>query len=607
MRHTALLILLTLVSSFCFGQNPSSSESPTLAPITINVNDIDASTDLMPYIHYLGKTDGFDRNAYRIQQIKDQVAMRFPKKRTSDRSSVRGGAPPQILDTFGGLNNPLGIPLDNHLAVNNNGQMVAVANFNFVVYEGDELKKALSLIQLTRPLRLPAFRYDPRVIYDPASDRFIMAILHGSSRDQTDIILAFSQTNDPTGDWNFYLLDGNPFDQTIFSDYPMLSVTTDGFYLTINAVDDELSWQEGFVETYIWKMDKFQGYNGDSLTPQLINEIKWNDKPIRNLCPVNSGDEKVLDKAYFMSNRNFDVQNDTLFLVELDDNNDVSVRAIITDTPYGVPPNADQGTNDLQTNDARVLDAFLQDGHIQWVGNCVNPDNGLAAFYHGIIEDVETSTTATGTIISDGDLELGYPDLCYMGTAPGDRHSLIVTSHVSLDRFPGISALEYNGLEYSPLATLKEGENVITELGGGVERWGDYAGNQRVYNAPGQAWVNASYGRETREYGVWIGHLLRSDLNVSTDGEAQEISSNMWPNPSTDFIQLEFTPPSAEEIDLSIYNLQGQRVRTISQFSPKKDGKIRIGFNINALPQGQYIVQGVQEGQTIIRRSFIRS
>ena len=546
MRLYFLSLLTLCLSQPIFGQSHTIN---ALGPYTINVGELETEDDYFPYIHYLGVPDGNGRAQYRLAEIKKEVEATFPKQRTNTLE-LRGGAPPQILDTFAGIPGSLGIPLDNHLAVSNDGHVVAVANFNLVVYKDGELLKASSLIRLTRHLQLPAFRFDPRIIYDPVEDRFCLTMLHGTNRDQTDIIMAFSQTSDPTGDWNFYIVPGNPFNQTIFSDYPMLSLTPDHLYLTINAVDDELSWQEGFVETYIWQMDKFQGYAGDSLTPTLINEIKWNDKPIRNLCPITSGDENLPTTPYFLSNRNFDIQNDTVFLVKYE-NDEITVRPIIVDTPYGVPPNADQGSNDLQTNDARILDAFVQDGHVQFVGNCVNPDNGLAAFYHGIIEDIEQSNTATGQIITDGDNELGYPDISYAGTGPGDRHSLIVVSHVALDRFPGISVLEYNGLEHSPLQSLKEGSNYITRLGGQVERWGDYSGNQRIYNQPGVAWVNSSIGRISREYGIWIGHIARSDINVATkDVKDPVVDSKVWPNPAFEWATIEFTPPSRDDVRL---------------------------------------------------------
>ena len=92
---------------------------------------------------------------------------------------------------------------------------------------------------------------------------------------------------------------------------------------------------------------------------------------------------------FFLSNRNFDVINDTLFIARMI-NDDVTVTPVILDTPYGVPPNARQLDTDinnpesgLQTNDARVLGGILFEDEIQFVANTNDPQTGFSAIYHG--------------------------------------------------------------------------------------------------------------------------------------------------------------------------------------------------------------------------------
>ena len=118
------------------------------------------------------------------------------------------------------------------------------------------------------------------------------------------------------------------------------------------------------------------------------------------------------------------------------------------------------------------LDAYLEEDHIQFVANTVDPNSGLAVVYHGIIDDVNAPSGVRGKILTYGDHELGYPDISYAGTIDGDQHSFIVASHVSTTRFPGHSVLEFDGTEYSPWVTLAEGETHIARIGGIVQRWG---------------------------------------------------------------------------------------------------------------------------------------
>ncbi|MDX1684963.1 MAG: T9SS type A sorting domain-containing protein, partial [Saprospiraceae bacterium] len=419
-------------------------------------------------------------------------------------------------------------------------------------------------------------------------------MLHSSDRDRTLILVGFSETSDPNGNWHFYTIDGNPFDINIFSDYPMVAITKDKFYFTVNAVDVDSTWQDGFVETYIWEIDKFSGYNGDSLEAVMYNEILFGGQPIRNLCPITPANEGLLDKQYFLSNRNFAVENDTFFLVTLD-NGLVDVRTLIADTPYGVPPNAVQNNSlTLQTNDARVLDAFYLDGKVQFVNNCVNPVNGFASIYHGRIADIENSNSVSGDVIAYGDLELGYPDISYAGVQPGEDHSIIVVSHVGEGRFPGISALEYDGSTYSELVTLHEGTGVINQIGGSLQRWGDYSGNQRIYNLPGACWTVSSFGRSNREYGVGINELSRSDINVSSR-DVQHIPHKIYPNPVSDWVEIEFEIPSRSLITINLFDLRGQGIREIVTTTPKKTGQATFRFATDHLSSGTYIISASSE------------
>ena len=488
MRLLLSALILLVVLNLTFGQRLTSVVQKSA---TTNVADVQA--DLFPGVIYHEVPDGHARSRSVLAEIKDEVAKRYPRIPNVTQNTLRGSSGPQVLNGVRGLLGSLGIPLDNHLAVSNDGMVATVANFHLANYDKDgNYIKAVSLIQLTRDLRLPDFRFDPRIIYDPVSDKFLLVMLHSTDKDRNSIIVAFSESNDPNGNWHLYVIDGNPFDINVFSDYPMLSITNDNLYITVNAVDVDSTWQAGFVESYIWEIGKSEGHQGEAITTTMYNEIHYNDKPIRNLCPITTGDENLLDVQYFLSNRNFDLENDTIFLIKLE-NGTISTSVLKADTPYGVPPNAVQNQNlNLQTNDARILDAYLQDGHVQFVGNCVNPANGFAVIYHGLIEDIGSSSTVQGNVLAYGDLELGYPDISYAGTNTGDRRSIIVTSHVGEGRFPGVSALEFDGSDFSDLVTLHEGEGYITRIGGSLQRWGDYSGNQRKYDQPGVCWTVSS-------------------------------------------------------------------------------------------------------------------
>lgn len=395
-----------------------------------------------------------------------------------------------------------GIPSDNTVAVSNDGIVLTAMNSVLHAYDlnNDTLYFEESIIFL-RPF-VEGFSsssyYDPKLFYDPGSDRFILVFLKDFDPDNSEVIICFSSSSDPNDPWHIYNLPGNPLDNNRWTDFPAIAVTDDKLYFTANLIIPDVSWQVGFDGSIIWEMDKLAGYQGaNDISATLYHDIKYNGGFIRNLHPV-QGAEGIADELFLLSNRNFDIENDTIFMVNLFDDQ-LSVDPVITDVPYGVPPNARQfdtdltdTTSGLQTNDARVLGAYLHEDVIHYVANTMNPETGFSGIYHGIIHDVYHTPNIQGKIIGDSIKDYGYPNIAWSGNEPCDQESIIGFNFSSFDHYPGVAALYYdNDGNYSPVKTLKDGYNFVDRLPTGYERWGDYFGLQRKYNEPG---IVSSFG-----------------------------------------------------------------------------------------------------------------
>jgi hypothetical protein len=79
---------------------------------------------------------------------------------------------------------------------------------------------------------------DPRVIYDPLSQRWFASMVDfdaNASSDPTleanDFLLAVSATSDPTGVWKGFLFQADP-DNGYFADFPTLGVDSNGVYMS---------------------------------------------------------------------------------------------------------------------------------------------------------------------------------------------------------------------------------------------------------------------------------------------------------------------------------------------------------------------------------------
>lgn len=578
------------------------------------VNFASVGPDFSPDVAYLEAppVDGPWFKRYLAQQ-KAESAKRFPRK--ENVAKTRGLAlPPVLLIDWIGNTSSGSTPLDNHLAVSDGDQIVSVINQHVAIKDplGDWIGAA-TLKNFFLPLSLTENKYDPRVLYDPEHDRFILFALNGYASSESWVILGFSQTNDADGDWNLYKFQGNPFGNGTWTDFPMIALTNKEVFLTSNSIKDGQSWQAGFFGTLIWQIDKEKGYNGEPLDVKMWSDIEFGGKPIRNLCPVKSATGETTDRIYFLSDRNFDIQNDTFFILELngtqnDPNLDLNIDFRTSSQAYGVPPPAVQPLDSLATNDGRVLDAFWLDDQIQFVGNCIDTASGRAAIYHGIIDNLSTTKDVSGYIVTGGPDDIGYPSIAYVGTEPGDQDAIIVVSHASAVRFPGCSALYFdNDRQHSDLVTIKEGLNSINmQTNVAVERWGDYSGNQRKFNQPGVVWCSSSYGKSNKDNDTWIASLASPKYFADAKDQLtapRELA--VFPVPASERVNLEFEAHGVQQIRIQLMDMNGKLVQTFLEEKPRHEGKVEFSFSTDPLAGGMYVLTVLGDGQVLASKKVV--
>ena len=528
---------------------------------------------------------------------------------------------PQVVSGYTGALNE-GTPNDNNMAVNNDSLVVSVLNTFIRVYNTNGVfKKNWSLENFPKDLKAKApgvgtldRSYDPKIVFDPIANRFIIVYLEGSESSDTRIIVAYSKTNNPLDGWNVYQLDGNPFGGKVWTDYPMIAINGEDLFITVNILKDNTDWRDGFTQSVIWQMPKIRGYNGDTLQYNLWSDLKYNGKSIWNICPVQDASHPGKEGMYFLSVRPGDKSNDTVFLQSINHNfssgnAEYTFKVIQSNKKYGLPPVAPQKTAGfkLQTNDARVLGAFYTNDKIQYVQTSMNPVNGRSSVYHGTVQyPDQLLPQITANIISYDSLDIAYPSIVCAGNTVFGRQSLITFSHSGENIFPGTSVVYYdNSGSYSDLLMVKKGQGIINSfIADTAERWGDYTSIQKRYNASNEFWITGSYGKSSNAVGTWISKISINDPSVGLQSVAKQVIENLdvYPNPVADLLTLPFLLNRDAVVLIQVYDQAGRLLLSLSE--SQTSGHQKAFINTSEFASGIYHYSITANAEIISNGSF---
>jgi hypothetical protein len=557
-----------------------------------------------------------------LQEQKLIQRERFPLKTKAGNLQKSGGTSiplPQTGSMLVGNDYNFSVPNDNSMAISNDGILISTINSTIWMYDmnTEEVIYSSTFTQFGSSLQLgiPS-KFDPKVIYDAVSDRFIFVFLRGSSPTLSFTVLAFSEPGNPTGTWNLYKIPGNPLDNNRWSDYPAISQNAEDFFLTINLIIPDEPWQTGFDGTLIWQIPKNQGYDGvEEIDMLMWSDITYEGNYIRNINPVDGEKCFEIDNMYLLSNRNFALSNDTIFLIEITNTfasgeAELNVTALKSSDNYYLSPEARQAEgHTFDTNDSRVLGAVLFENSIQFVHNSLDSISGVCGVYHGFINDLSGTPVVSGNIISypADDLDLGYPNISHIGNYGMDENTLISFSHSGPNHFAGTSCVLYdsNANDYSARLELKAGDNYIDALTGIYERWGDYTGSQSVYSLPGTVWISGSFGQTNKRAGTWLAEVSNLGNFVGIENQAATTKAVSFPNPFKEMISIDFEIAENGIASIALYDLNGRVIAQLFNDNLKK-GMNRLSFDLTSLSSGTYLIQVSRKDALLFTEKVIK-
>jgi PKD repeat protein len=420
--------------------------------------------------------------------------------------------PNVALDFQGNAYNEI-YPPDNHIAVSDNGYIVSVANSS-VLYANSSgtILDEQSLGSFFEVLELSGIYYDPRVIYDPSANKFIMVALSGNTPSNTNVVVAFSQTENPTDGWWLYRFSGDPHDGNSWFDFPSIGVSTTELYISGNLYDAN----NDFVESFIFQIQKNNGYTGGSIDWNYWYNITDADGVVDfNLTPISFGFDDTLGPGIFFISSYFGDGNDVMVYYTTGTINDnPSLEVYSVDVPeYALSGNGLQlGTSDqMNTNDCRMQSGFYADGIIHFVMN-TERDDGYTGIYYGRV-DVQAATGDGRKFGLEG-YEYAYPSVAPFTTSTTDKTVLISFLRTGANIYPEFRVVSCDGgFNWSSSVLVRQGDSYVDVASETLERWGDYSGiSRRHLNNSVEVWVAGCFGENningySNVLNTWIGKI----------------------------------------------------------------------------------------------------
>ncbi|MEZ5194996.1 MAG: hypothetical protein R2764_00940 [Bacteroidales bacterium] len=321
--------------------------------------------------------------------------------------------------------------------------------------------------------------FDPKVIFDPYDQRWILLMPSSSDPAYSRLMVAVSENDDPTGTWFMYTFDTDPTNQVWF-DYPNFGFNKNwivvtgnmfgnGFYSTVFVLDKADLYSNSLVVDY----SRFEVYDGFTLVPAKTYNTEEED-----IYMVNNAGGNISGKGYLHLWRvtggygNEEVED--MGLIEIADN--WGNGSYANGGNFAPQLGTDQKIN---TVDARMENMIYRNGKLWTVHHVYlpadNPNRCSVQWFELALD---------GTILQRGRVDDEEGNRCYAFTsiAVNAKEDVMIG-------YGSFSPEQYASCSYSfryagdPLNTLRDSYQYKDGLapywktfGGDRNRWGDYTG-----------------------------------------------------------------------------------------------------------------------------------
>jgi hypothetical protein len=496
----------------------------------------------------------------------------------------------------------------NTIAISDAGKIVTMVNSSLSFYNSDGTIIYTSPIWnwIGNPNLAPVS--DPYVLYDPIEDKFIFQVVANDGyAANSKVVIGFSASSDPAGAWYLYELTGNPLNDGSLLDFPRMGISTNELYITGSLYDESGG---GFHQAVIYQIKKSEGFTGGSLNWQYWHSLAGAPYSV---LPVSYGqDDSYGPGVYLVATQGFTTSN-TVYLYDI--TNDLTSSSeslnqyiVNTNEYYKEPPLADQPSlsSSLYAGDARALSGFYLNGKIHFVFNtgAVPPATDRPDYMY-VKLDISTLTDLAPLDITYAD-DVCFPAIASMGVDQFDESVVITynkTGQTAPYDYPGLHVIFYDAStsNWSFSETVQDGYSVVDcyvpDLS--ATGWGKYTGIARKYNsASPTVWVAGSNAGPSTLWENTVAEIKIASMSSILNSELSTF--NLYPNPVTTVLKMDFMLESSQFIKINIVDIKGRVLNELFKGEALL-GLNNFSFNLESLDNGMYFLNVYNVNNQILK------
>jgi hypothetical protein len=496
-------------------------------------------------------------------------------------------------------------PPDPHGAVSSNYVVGTVNDELYIQDRSGNLIIDIALKNFWAPVHQTIRLFDPRLVYDPNMQRWFLVTAANAESDSSSILIAVSQSEDPTASWNLYKVKADPAGES-WADYPNIGFNKNWVAVTVNLFGDT-SDNSDTGRIYL--------FNRSDLAKGLSPAMKMFNVD-QGVIPAVTYDSTE-DDLYFM-----EVYSEPAGQLQMLKATGAIGSESIINVGYPaihmtwapIPSNyLDFGpqlndTAHIQCNDDRMGNVLVKNGAI-WCTHTVFLPAGARPTRSSILWwSISTNADVLQTgLIDDASANnfYAFPSIAvnkYNDALIG--YSLFNAQQYASAAYSLHDHSQTVGSANDPYTFIK-GENTYYKSAGNRNRWGDCSATVVDPLNDVDFWTINEYAESTADnWGSWWASVSGLD-SINHDPIPNSVEVLLAPNPNNGNFDMYINGAINTPLQFDIYNMIGQHIYTKS-VTNAATGYIWISQLNGTLLQGLYIARIKVNGETIEKKIVVK-